>query len=104
MSPEDLACEEEFVESLHEEWYNSEKSLDADDLAWIQANRPNLLVEWEAEWVRDNRPPTRQEIVQKMNFHADGFGDDDFERGMDAGIREMLGEALTLPRDTDYQG
>ena len=86
---------------------NSRRQLvNEDDLAWIQANRPTLLAEWEAEFARDNRPPTRQEIVQKMNFRAHGYSDGgsaDFERGMNAGVRAILAEAITMPRDTDYQ-
>ena len=110
-SPEECGLSEaDFVIALHDDWCNDDPTaLNEDDLAWIQANRPTLLAEWEAEWkaefARNNRPPTRQEIIQKMNFRAHGYSDEgsaDFERGMNAGVRAILAEAITLPRDTDY--
>ena len=103
MTPEDYGMtEEDFIIALHDDWCNQDKILNAEDLAWLATNRPGLIAEWEALWVRENRPPTREEIVEKMNYRAGNWEDVDFERGMNAGVRELLAEALTKPRDTDY--
>ena len=88
---------EAFITAIQEEWLLSDGQLMEETISWIEANHPDLIAEWKARY----RPPTRQEIVQKMNFRAD-FGDEDFRRGMNAGVRGLLGEAITLPRDTDY--
>ena len=47
------------------------------------------------EYVGDFRAPTRQEIVQKMNYRMAGEGD--YYRGFHDGLRETLAVALTIP-------
>ena len=45
-------------------------------------------------------PPTRQEIIEKMNYRM--TPPDWYATAFAVGLRCVLGKALTLPRDTDY--
>ena len=82
---------EAYITSLHVEW--DDGRLGKEDLVWLEENHPTLIAGWEEEWTLRHRHPTRQEIVQKMNFRAD-FGDEDFRRGMNVGVRGLLAEAI----------
>ena len=72
------------------------------DRVYLRTHYPGTLERWQEEFARTHRPPTREEIIQKMNYRASGWDDVDFERGMEVGVRRILAEALTRPRDEDY--
>ena len=55
--------------------------------------------EEEIEYIGDVRPPTRQEIITKMNYRLEST--DDYSHGFHDGLRETLSEALTIP-SADY--
>lgn len=63
-------------------------------------NGKSIIEALEDEWNAKFRPPTRQEIVQKMNYrHINYKG---VATVFNCALRETLSEALTIPRDTSY--
>ena len=99
MTPEEISEE---VSSLCDAFWNQQ--LTEEDRTWLEENSPGTLDAWQVEWDAVHRPPTRMEIIQKMNCRLD-FGGHEARcvtAGFAIGLRRILGEAITLPRDTDY--
>ena len=105
---EELTAEEiqEEVAGLCDDFWNN-RSGDPDihfgtsEIAWLRKYSPGTYETWQAAWDARHRKPTRSEIVQKMNYHM-GLGGDDYADPFNDGLRQILAEAITLPRDTDY--
>jgi hypothetical protein len=95
-----LTAEEiaEEVDYLSDTFWN--EGLDDGQLAFMTQHAPETLIEWQTDYAARHRPPTRQEIVQKMNSPA--YPDDGWESTFQVGLRHILGHAICLPRDTDY--
>ena len=104
---EEMTAEEiqEEVEDLRDAYWNNrcgdpDISFGASEIEWLNAHSPGTLQTWEAEWDANHRNPTRQEIVQKMNYRMRGQAQ--WARDFDIGLRQILATAVTLPTGTDY--
>lgn len=96
-----LFTEEEIAEEvdyLSDTFWN--EGLDDGQLAFMTQHAPDTLAEWQTNYAARHRPPTRQEIVQKMNADVCTCGCE--ANHFQIGLRNILGQAICLPRDTEY--
>jgi len=94
---------EDEMNEFRDEYFNTDGDLSEESRRTLEEH-PTQRNELQAEWDHAHRFISRQDIIQKMNYrHSDdgcGFPADDFGRGFDIGLRNILGQALALPRTT----